>query len=295
MTTQAPTLAQAAPPPHAVHAGRDRSTAASVETELTFIVDTGTRPRIYSAALTGGVPQPTAEYVRHRVPVADARPHAGRLSLDREGFELRRRPTAVADLHDEEAIRNVYYPEAERLVREATGAEEVLIFDHTLRVADPVAASERGVRTPVQVVHNDYTARSGPQRVRDLLDPEAAAARLAGRFAIVNVWRPIRGPVQTAPLTLADARSVAPGDLVPVDLVYPERVGEIYELAHNPAHRWFYLPEMTPDEALLIKGYDSAAERARFTPHAAFDDPTAPPDAPSRESIELRTLAFFPR
>jgi hypothetical protein len=151
------------------------------------------------------------------------------------------------------------------------------------------------VRTPVQVVHNDYTARSGAQRVRDLLDPEAAAARLAGRFAIVNVWRPIRGPVRTAPLTLADAQSVAPDDLVPVDLVYPERVGEIYELAHNPAHRWFTFPGMTPDEALLIKGYDSAEDRARFTPHASFEDPTAPPDAASRESIELRTLAFFPR
>ncbi|MBT5413843.1 MAG: methyltransferase, partial [Rhodospirillaceae bacterium] len=147
----------------------------------------------------------------------------------------------------------------------------------------------------VRQAHNDYTEISGPQRVRDLVDDPAEAERLAeGRFAVINVWRPIRGPLLRAPLAVADARSVAEGDLQAADLVYPDRVGEIYELAYGSQHGWYYVPAMTADEALLIKSYDSARDgRARFTPHSAFDDPTMPEDAPPRESIEVRVLAFF--
>jgi hypothetical protein len=116
---------------------------------------------------------------------------------------------------------------------------------------------------------------------------------LRGRVQIVNVWRPLRGPVQDAPLAVCHAPSVAPADLVPSDLVYPHRTGETYSVTYNPAHRWFYLRGMGTDEALLLKCYDSKTDgRARFTPHTAFDDPTAPADAPPRESIELRTLVF---
>lgn len=142
-------------------------------------------------------------------------------------------------------------------------------------------------------VHVDHTLKSGRRRVRDLL-PDEADDLLRRRFAIVNLWRPIRGPLLDAPLALCDAGSVAPGDLVASDLVYPNRVGETYAVAFNPAHRWFYVPAMRTDEAVLIKCYDSAEDgRARFAPHTAFDDPTTPPDAPPRESIELRTLVFW--
>ena len=143
-------------------------------------------------------------------------------------------------------------------------------------------------------MHNDYTVKSGPQRVRDLLEADEAEQRLRGRFAQINVWRPITGPVERAPLALVDSQSIADGDLVPVDLVYADRVGEIYHGAYNPDHRWYYFPEMRSDEAILIKGYDSAEDgRARFTLHSAFDDPTTPADAAPRESIEVRVLAFF--
>jgi hypothetical protein len=144
------------------------------------------------------------------------------------------------------------------------------------------------------MVHNDYTAKSGPQRVRDLFGADDAEALLRKRFAIINVWQPIAGPVETAPLALTDARSIAADDLVPLDLVYPDRTGEIYNVAFGPDHRWYYVPRMERTEALLIKGYDSLADgRARFTPHTAFDDPTTPADAAPRHSIEARTLAFF--
>ncbi len=122
-----------------------------------------------------------------------------------------------------------------------------------------------------------------------------AEARLRGRFAVVNVWRPIRGPLRDAPLAVCDARSVPFADLIPSDLIYRDRTGETYAVAHNPAHRWFYAPAMTTDEVMLIKCYDSATDgRARFSPHSAFEDPTAPADVLPRESIEVRTLAFFP-
>ena len=112
-------------------------------------------------------------------------------------------------------------------------------------------------------------------------------------FEIVNVWRPIRGPLRDAPLAICDATSVAFADFVPSDPVYCDRVGEIYRVRYNPAHRWFYVPEMRADEAVLIKCYDSVEDgRARFTAHSAFEDPTASPDVLPRESIEVRTLVF---
>ena len=136
--------------------------------------------------------------------------------------------------------------------------------------------------------------KSGPQRVRDLL-PAEAEELLRGRVQIVNLWRPLHGPVQDAPLAVCDALSVAQEDLLASDLVYRDRIGETYSVTYNPAHRWFYLSAMTPDEVLLLKCYDSSTDgRARFAPHSAFTDPTAPADAPLRESIELRTLVFHP-
>ncbi len=114
------------------------------------------------------------------------------------------------------------------------------------------------------------------------------------RFAVINVWRPIRGPVLTAPLALADAQSVEPRDIVAADLVYPDRTGEIYYAAHNPQHRWVYYPHMERNEALLIKGYVSRTDgRARFALHTAFNDPTTPPNGAPRESIVVRALVFF--
>jgi hypothetical protein len=144
----------------------------------------------------------------------------------------------------------------------------------------------------VQRVHIDHTARSGPQRVRDLL-PDEADELLKGRVQVINLWRPIKGPLQDSPLAVCDATTIRADDLVPSDLVYPHRVGETYSVRYNPAHQWFYVPRMQPDEALLLKCSDTATGvPARFTPHSAFIDPTAPANAPPRESIEVRTLVF---
>ncbi|MGF1503178.1 MAG: CmcJ/NvfI family oxidoreductase [Paracoccaceae bacterium] len=231
---------------------------------------------------------------RDRALAADPRPVEIRngwlrpaADLEREGFTLVERPTALRDFDDEDAIGQVYRPEAARLIAEISGASEVHVFDHTLRRG----AGERGPsgRPPVRRVHNDYTERSAPRRVRNLR-PDAA-----GRpFAVINLWRPVSGPVLSAPLALAEAGSVPAADLIATDLVYADRVGEIFHAAWSAQHRWVYYPRMSRDEALIFKGFDSRTDgRARLSIHTAFDDPTTPADAPPRESIEIRALAFF--
>ncbi len=263
-----------------------------VEAPLTYLADAKVKPVTYNPPPGTGLVRREGNYGSFPTRIANARPIAGDLSLDREGFLLARHDTEVKDFYDEAEVRQTYYPEIERLVARATGAAKVIVFDHTVRTAE--RAVERGYRAPVQMVHNDYTERSGPQRVRDLLPAEEAEQRLRRRFVEINVWRPIRGPVEAWPLALADASSVAPADLVTCDLIYADRTGEIYYGVHSAKHRWYYFPRMQRNEAVLIKCYDSKTDgRARFSLHTAFDDPTTPANAPPRESIEIRTLAFF--
>ena len=225
--------------------------------------------------------------------VQDGRLHAGRFSLDEHGFVFVEHRTRVADFFDPQQLKTVYYPEVERLIREVSGASRVVLFDHTLRSGDEEERETRLVREPVLSAHNDYTEWSGPQRVRDIL-PDEAERLLDGRFAIIQVWRAINQPIQSNPLAIADAKSVAFEDLLIAERRYPGRVGQTYRLMYNANHRWYYFPRMRRDEALVFKVYDSAKDgRARFTPHTSFDDPQSPPGAPPRQSIEARALAFF--
>ncbi len=260
---------------------------------LNFTQPMAEKPYSYNYDPPPGVPVRNTREETHQVKILDARVVKDRLSLDRQGFVLLRHPTAAPDLYDEAEIARVYYPECERLVQEATGATRVVAFDHIVRNAALMAKGNL-IKQPAGRVHNDYTAKSAPQRVRDLMGDEAEEL-LKGRVQVINMWRPIRGPLRDAPLAVCDSRTVAPDDLVPSDLVYRDRTGETYSVRYNPAHRWFYVPEMRRDEALLLKIADTKTDiSARFMPHTAFTDPTTPPDAFPRESIELRTLAFHP-
>ena len=226
------------------------------------------------------------------VEVADGR-KAGPTTLDGHGFVLVEHQSAVKDFFDPEELKRVYYPEVSELIRRRSGARRVVVFDHTLRSGDESEREARLVREPVLSAHNDYTEWSGPNRVKEIMGTEADAL-LQKRFAIIQVWRAINQPIESNPLALADARSVAPEDLLIAERRYPHRVGQTYRLKYSPRHRWFYFPRMRRDEALVFKVYDSAKDgRARFTPHTSFDDPSTPPGAPPRQSIEARTLAFF--
>ena len=265
----------------------------AVECTLSYLAEMAERPFFYLYDPPAGTPSRNTRGDRQHVVVHDARELVPGPSLDREGFMLASHETAVDDLFDSAAIRAGYYREVEALVRRITGATRVVAFDHNVRSTPMAERGERGAQRPVRFPHNDYTERSGPQRVRDLFPPEEAERLLGNRVAVVNVWKPIRGCVEESPLAVCDARTIAMGDLVPSDLRYRDRAGEIYSLRFNPGHRWFYFSRMRADEAMLLKCFDSDPGRARFTAHTAFDDPTSRSDAPARESIEVRTLVFF--
>lgn len=144
------------------------------------------------------------------------------------------------------------------------------------------------------MIHNDYTDASAVKRLHDLLPPAEAERRAQSRFAIVNVWRSIAGPVLTSPLACCDAATIDTGDLVAAERRAPDRIGELQLVRWNPAHRWYYFPEMQRDEVLLIKTFDSATDgRARRSIHTAFANSLAPPNAAARESMESRLMVFF--
>jgi hypothetical protein len=267
-----------------------------VEASLKYLAD-DKRVAAYVASVAGGpIPDHNGNYVTHRVAIGNGRIRAEGFSLDREGFSLATQSSAVGDFYDDAEIVAIYEDEVKALVRDATGAIRVDIFDHTRRSPSSDLREARMIREPASTVHNDYTADSAPRRLRDHFPdtPEEAESLLERRFAIINLWRSMRGTVRTAPLAFCDAASVAPGDLVAVERRARDRIGEIQLGLYNPAHRWTYFPEMAMDEAALIKTYDSATDgRARFTLHTSFDDPTADTDAPPRESIETRCFVFF--
>ena len=266
----------------------------TIEATLSYFADTEAMPVTLVGApgasdlrTGGGKPDP------RQIVLRNGRPYADRFALERDGFRFVHHDTKVADFFDEGEVRRVYYPEMEALVKAESGASRVVVFDHTLRTASDELREAAKIREVVRRVHNDYTEWSAPQRVRNLL-PDEADGLLQRRFAIIQVWRPIRHPVESWPLAIADAQSLAPADMVVTERRYPDRIGQTSAVTYNPAHRWYWFPRMRPDEALVFKVYDSLKDgRARFTAHTAFDDPTTTPHARPRESIEIRTLAFF--
>ncbi|MBM3530443.1 MAG: methyltransferase [Alphaproteobacteria bacterium] len=265
----------------------------TIEPIVNYIVNDGAEVFTYTGGpgstevRSGGNPDP------RKVTMHNARPLIDRFKLDADGFRFVRHDTQMKDFFAADEIKRVYYPEMEALIKAESGAKRVVVFDHTIRTADKAFREQHKLRETVQRAHNDYTEWSGPQRLRDIL-PDEADELLKRRFAIVQVWRPIRYPVENHPLAIADARTVSPEDFVLSERRYPNRVGQTYAIAYNPAHKWYWLPRMARDEALVFKVYDSAKDgRARWTAHTAFDDPTSPPDARPRESIEIRTLALF--
>ena len=272
---------------------QDVGDPATIEATLNYIIDDGSKVFTITAGpggqdvRSGGTPDP------RRITLYNGRPYAADFALDRHGFRFVRHDTKVADFYDEAEIKRVYYPEMEALIKAESGAKRVVVFDHTLRTADDELREAKNIREVVRRVHNDYTEWSGPQRVRDLL-PDEAEELLQRRFAIIQVWRPIRHPVETYPLAICDARTLAEKSLVVSERRYPNRIGQTYAITYDPAHQWFWFPRMRREEALVFKVFDAMKDgRARFTAHTAFEDTTSPPQARPRESIEIRTLAFF--
>ena len=271
----------------------ERETAPlTIEPVVNYIVNDGTKVINY-VGVPGVESKNTGTPDPRKVVMHNGRPHLNEFKLDVDGFRFVHHDTKVQNFFDEAELRRVYYPEMEALIKAESGAKRVVVFDHTLRTADDELREAKKIREVVRRAHNDYTEWSGPQRVRDIL-PDEAEDLLKHRFAIIQVWRPIRYPVETHPLAIADARSVSFDDFIISERRYPDRIGQTYAVAYSPKHKWFWFPQQARNEALVFKVYDSAKDgRARWTAHTAFDDPTSPPNARPRESIEIRTLAFF--
>jgi hypothetical protein len=250
-------------------------------------------------------------------------------STDNAGFAVYKAPAKETLFTDDAAVRSGYYAEVENLLRERIpGISKVVIFDHTIRRRDKDAP-----RQPVQQVHVDQTPAAAEARVRRHLPNREAEELVQGRYQIINVWRPIRNPASDMPLAVIDWRSTSPSDFIPVDLMYPKRndsaspdsedddrgkevlpdsnsytstvgyevKGETLGVAANEKHQFYYMKDMTPEEVMLLKCFDSRGEGmeqgvdglALRTPHTAFVDPQTPPGAPGRQSIEVRCLVFY--
>lgn len=275
-----------------------RTMADTLTATINFGVDTGTRPEFYQSYVPGEVTQHTGATEAHAVAIADARQADHMFTLDTEGFQLARNATRVRDFYDDDEVARVYNPEIEAIVANAIGARFTVCFDHTRRASSDAIRTQRASRDPAGVAHNDYTDWSADKRLGEIMGDEAAALRQR-RFAIVNTWRTIAGPVEHWPMALCDATTTKPDRVLKVTRRTDDRIGETMQALWDPDQQWYWFPHLQPDEILLIKTYDSAPPenalgvRTRFSLHTAFDNPLAGPDAPPRESIESRLFAFF--
>lgn len=223
---------------------------------------------------------------------------AKEFSIDKQGFALSKLETEFEHWENESEVRETFYPEVVSFLKNEIGAKRVLVFDHTIRSKINEAKkltqeTNTSQRAPVMLVHCDYTAESGPKRVRQLLGDEAEDL-LSRRVAFINVWKPIHNTVEERPLAMCDVESSSAQDFFKLHLHYRDRQGENYVMSHSPEHKWWYFPKITTDQVILLKTFDSETDgRARYVGHSAFEDPSSPANAPTRESVEIRTIVFF--
>lgn len=257
----------------------------------------GSVPFNYVEQPPEGQPQRNFGAFDVQVPIHDIRGHESEYTLDRDAFQVVSDvpDSAERDFVDDESIKKNYYPEIEKLILDhVEGSNKVFIFDHTIRRSSPNAP-----RAPVTRVHIDQTIKSATQRVHHHL-PDEAEKLLQGRFRIINIWRPLNGPVQANPLAFASSSSLEDEDLIPVEHRYPDRTGETAGIRYNPGQKWHYLSGMRNNERLFLECFDSEARKQGTkvlggrVPHTAFQDPRTPEGAVGRESIEVRALVFGP-
>ena len=270
------------------------STAESIRAKFNYIVDTGVPPVRYIDWPEMAHKAIDPQYQQHEMSVRNGRPLRDTFDIDTHGFVFVDHQTQVRDFTGEAQRTGVYDAEVQALIKKHTGAADVVVFDHTVRVSDEQMQQSLNARPTVKGVHNDYTEASAPRRLREIVGDAEAERRFIKRWAIIQVWRPIRGTVMMDPLGICDGRSIPQKGFIRVQRRYKDRTGEVYHISHNPSHVWFHFPRMERHEALVFKVFDSDTNKpSRFTAHSAFDDPASPPNAPSRESIETRTFAFF--
>lgn len=237
---------------------------------------------------------------REPVTISSMRAVGGGFSLDREGFTLASAPTSVLDFYDRDEVQRTYVAEATDLIRSLTGcAATALLNSPVVRVSGRVGTRPAGATFTGDFAHADFSATAAQAMLRRNLPPDEAEARLRGpRFSVFNVWRAFSGPPQDVPLALCDTRSVAPRDKQYCEITMKSAGGDLLSWEnityfHNPAHRWWYCPDMTRNEAYVFRSFDSSPAHAEQVPHSAFVDESCPASAPPRASIEMRMFAFY--
>jgi hypothetical protein len=239
-------------------------------------------------------PEHAGQFSYRDLQIHNGRSNSSGWSVDREGFQLIEQSTCVNDFLDEEQIANVFYKEVkEPLLKHVKGATRVEIFDHTRRASTAELRKQLQCREPSGIVHNDYTSKSATKRLFDLLPQEAENLSNNKRFAIVNLWRSMAGTIQSAPLAFCDSTSIhnIERDLISVQRVAKDRIGELQMALYSPDHQWYYFPDLTANEALIFKTFDSESSVNKFTLHTALEkvgDVSVP-----RQSIEIRAFVFF--
>ncbi|KAF2685925.1 hypothetical protein K458DRAFT_417109 [Lentithecium fluviatile CBS 122367] len=240
------------------------------------------------------------------VTIRNMRPVLKDFSIDCQGFQAATMSTAMqeADFYDPKLIEGMYYSECEAFLKQRFGAEKVCFFDNTLRRVDREDSDPFRQLQSIQSltaaadVHVDQTPASAYRRIRNLFGTEMDKL-LEGRFRILNIWRPLFTPLYDHPLALCDYRSTDPSDFIATDMPSPQWIGELYQVAQNPTHEWWFLPAMLDREVLIIKCFDSLAEKqngsiAKCTPHCSFVWKDTPQGARPRESLEVRALIWSP-
>jgi hypothetical protein len=271
------------------------TTSLPIQATLNYSVDNGIPPGYYFYEPGPHVKLNPPGTDLREVDIHDAWSEVNTINLDKEGFELHEFSPSFKDFDDEDKVKSVFYQQVIDYVKQHTGASRVIVFDHTIRRRLPPDLNQQTeVKRPaVLLVHSDYTIDSGPQRVHDIV-PNEASDLLKRRVAFYNVWKPLHHRVEELPLAMCDASTHDPDDMLRMELKYRERTGEIYVMRYSPKHRWMYFPLMEANHALLLKTYDSETDgRCRFMGHTAFEHPDTPANAQKRESIEVRTMAFF--
>ena len=262
----------------------------SVEAELRFTTPQDDQPVVYLVDYESTTIKLEPRLIR----ISNGRVSQESFSIETNGFELIRYASELADVRDSDAVKRIFQPEAEKLLKRLTGASRVLMFHHLARDMREAPSTENlGAATNVHVDHDQATYE---YNIRKCLPSGEADALLNRRWAAYNIWKPI-APVEKLPLAVCDARTIFKENLIPTGV--GTRPGEPLlprtglGITYSPEQRWFYFPNMTSDEALVLKMWDTDRARAQWAAHSAFVDPTSKSDAKPRVSLDARFIAFY--
>jgi len=275
--------------------------SAEVQSTIDYLVPTS---RINRRFWAPGKELNTGVYASYPVTIRNAR-LARPFTLDEHGFCLARHHTRIGDWQNQYGAGSAYAAEVAEVAKGLTGADVVIALGGMLRDA---AVTGPAVQPPAAEAHVDFTERCAERRAAALYRQAHPAGPGYRRFIGFSLWRALSAPPQDMPLALCEGRSVRDdegthntkvdvAEIPTGEALYAPIAGEEDMLAatifhYSPGHRWWYFPDLQPQEVLFIKLYDSDHSKAWRCPHTAFRDTTRP-DARPRRSMEFRAMAYF--